>query len=110
MLADGWELGAHSLTHPDLTTLDATSLRREIAGSRQRLRKEFGVPVATFCYPAGRYDQTVERAVRAAGYRAATTVEPGAARPGDDRMALPRIRVNGGESAASVLAAVRAAR
>ncbi len=42
-------------------------------------------------------------AVRAAGYQAATTVEPGIAAPGDDPFALPRIRVNGTDSAATVL-------
>lgn len=109
MLRDGWELGAHSLTHPDLTTLDPVALRREVAGSRQLLQKKFGVPVNTFCYPSGRYNAAAEQAVRDAGYRAATTVDPGAARPGDDRFALPRVRVNAGESADAVVAAVRAA-
>lgn len=109
MIAAGWEIDAHSLTHPDLRTIDATALRREVAGSRQRIRRAFGVPVNAFCYPAGRYDPTVEAAVRAAGYRAATTVEPGAARPGQDRFALPRVRVNGGDGAEAVLSRVRAA-
>jgi len=105
MLAAGWELASHSITHPDLTTLDAAALRREVAGSRAELRRRFKVPVDTFCYPAGRYDAKVVAAVRAAGYRAATTVVPGIARPGDDRMLLPRIRVNGSDSVARVLAA-----
>jgi hypothetical protein len=47
--------------------------------------------------------------VRAAGYRAATTELPGAARPGGDRYALPRIRVTAGDSAATVVRGVRAA-
>ncbi len=109
MIAEGWEIDAHSLTHPDLRTLDATALRREVAGSRERIRRAFGVPADAFCYPAGRYDPTVEAAVRAAGYRAATTVEPGAARPGADHFALPRVRVNGGDGAGAVLGRVRAA-
>ena len=108
MIDDGWEIDAHSLTHPDLTTLEATALRREIAGSRAAIHDRFGVPVNAFCYPAGRYDATVEAAVRAAGYRAATTERPGAARAGDDRYALPRIRVSRGDSAAAVVANVRA--
>jgi peptidoglycan/xylan/chitin deacetylase (PgdA/CDA1 family) len=108
MVADGWEIDAHSLTHPDLTTLDATALRHEIAGSRAAIHARFGVPVDAFCYPAGRYDATVEAAVKAAGYRAATTELPGAARAGEDRYALPRIRVNRGDSAATVVANVRA--
>jgi peptidoglycan/xylan/chitin deacetylase (PgdA/CDA1 family) len=109
MIGDGWEIDAHSLTHPDLTTLDATALRREVAGSRTAIQERFGVSVNAFCYPAGRYDATVEAAVRAAGYRAATTVEQGVARASADRYALPRIRVDRGDGAAAVVAKVRAA-
>ncbi|HEY7619008.1 MAG TPA: polysaccharide deacetylase family protein [Solirubrobacteraceae bacterium] len=93
MVRDGWELDAHTLTHPDLTTLDARSLRHEVAGSRRWLRRVFGVPVSFFAYPAGRYDATVEAAVRRAGYRGATTTQPGVASPREDPYALPRVRV-----------------
>ncbi|MET0604041.1 MAG: polysaccharide deacetylase family protein [Baekduia sp.] len=109
MIRDGWEIDAHSLTHPDLTTLNAAALRREIAGSRTAIQERFGVPVNAFCYPAGRYDATVEAAVRAAGYRAATTVEDGVARASADRYALPRIRVDRDDGAAAVVAKVRGA-
>jgi peptidoglycan/xylan/chitin deacetylase (PgdA/CDA1 family) len=93
LLARGWELAAHTFTHPDLTQVGAAQLEREVAGSRAALRHRFGVPVAFFCYPSGRYDATVEQAVRKAGYRGATTTQAGLARPGGDRFALPRIRV-----------------
>jgi peptidoglycan/xylan/chitin deacetylase (PgdA/CDA1 family) len=105
----GWEVDAHSLTHPDLTTLGPAALRREVAGSRAALRRRLGVPVDAFCYPAGRYDAAVVAAVRAAGYRAATTEVPGAARPSGDRFTLPRIRVDGADTPVTVLARVRAA-
>jgi peptidoglycan/xylan/chitin deacetylase (PgdA/CDA1 family) len=109
MIAEGWEIDAHSLTHPDLTTLGAAALRREVAGSRTAIQRRFGVAVNAFCYPAGRYDATVEAAVQAAGYRAATTEVPGAARPAGDPYALPRSRVDRGDSTAAVVAKVRAA-
>jgi peptidoglycan/xylan/chitin deacetylase (PgdA/CDA1 family) len=79
MLDAGWELGSHTITHPDLTTLDATQLKREVAGSRQILKQRFGVPVDNFCYPAGSYDDTVISAVRAAGYVGAESEVPGMA-------------------------------
>jgi peptidoglycan/xylan/chitin deacetylase (PgdA/CDA1 family) len=93
MLRDGWEIDAHTLTHPDLTTLDPSSLRREVTGSRRWLHRAFGVPVDFFAYPAGRYNPTVEAAVRAAGFMGATTTQPGQATRGADPYALPRIRV-----------------
>lgn len=73
MLAAGWELAAHTIHHLDLTELDAAQLEEEVAGSRAILRREYGVPVDNFCYPAGRFDATVIAAVEAAGYVGATT-------------------------------------
>jgi polysaccharide deacetylase len=77
MIAAGWELAAHTIHHSDLTTLDAASLKEEVAGSRQILRREYGVPVKDFCYPAGQFDETVIAAVKEAGYVGATTEIPG---------------------------------
>jgi peptidoglycan/xylan/chitin deacetylase (PgdA/CDA1 family) len=107
LMRAGWEIDSHTVTHPDLTTVDAATLRDEVTQSRRDIQRRFHVPADAFCYPAGKYDATVEAAVRAAGYRAATTENPGAAAPGDDRMALPRVRVNGTDSAATVLANVQ---
>jgi peptidoglycan/xylan/chitin deacetylase (PgdA/CDA1 family) len=110
LIAAGWEIDAHTLTHPDLTTLDPAAVRHEVDGSRAALRRDFHVPVDGFAYPAGRYDAAAEAAVRAAGYRAAVTTEPGLAHMDADRAALPRVRVNGTDSAANVLDAVHSAR
>jgi peptidoglycan/xylan/chitin deacetylase (PgdA/CDA1 family) len=77
MIDAGWELAAHTIDHSDLTTLDGAALQRETAGARQILRREYGVPVKDFCYPAGRFDPTVIAAVEAAGYITATTEIPG---------------------------------
>jgi hypothetical protein len=77
MIAAGWELAAHTIHHLDLTELDAEQLHEEVAGSRAILRREYGVPVDNFCYPAGRFDPTVIAAVEAAGYVGATTEVPG---------------------------------
>lgn len=77
MIEAGWELAAHTIHHLDLTTLSAEQLKEEVAGSRQMLRHEYGVPVANFCYPAGQFDETVIATVKAAGYTGATTEIPG---------------------------------
>ena len=77
MLAAGWELAAHTIHHSDLTTLEGAALEEEVAGSRKILQREYGVPVKDFCYPAGRFDETVVAAVEAAGYVGATTEIPG---------------------------------
>jgi peptidoglycan/xylan/chitin deacetylase (PgdA/CDA1 family) len=108
LVRDGWEVAAHTLTHPDLTTVDAAQLRREVAGSRRWLQDAFDVPVRFFCYPAGRYDARVEAAVRHAGFVGATTTQPGVAAPHDDPFALPRVRVTPEETPAQVATLVRA--
>jgi peptidoglycan/xylan/chitin deacetylase (PgdA/CDA1 family) len=77
MIGAGWELAAHTIHHLDLTTLGAAQLKEEVAGSRRILQREYGVPVENFCYPAGRFDESVLAAVEAAGYTGATTEIPG---------------------------------
>ncbi|MBS1846475.1 MAG: polysaccharide deacetylase family protein [Actinobacteria bacterium] len=73
MIAAGWELAAHTIHHLDLTELGPEELKEEVAGSRKILQEEFNVPVNNFCYPAGQFDETVVKAVEAAGYKGATT-------------------------------------
>jgi len=96
LVAHGWELASHTMTHPDLTTVDARTLRREVVLSRQLLQRRFGVRVDFFCYPGGSFDPRVLRAVRAAGYLGATTIRPGLARR-TKLFALDRIRVDSGD-------------
>jgi peptidoglycan/xylan/chitin deacetylase (PgdA/CDA1 family) len=96
MLAAGWELDAHSITHPDLTRLDDAEIWHQVYGSRVALQKEFHVQVAFFCYPAGRYDARVVNAVELAGYLGATTTKYGLARS-QDMYTLDRIRIDGAD-------------
>jgi peptidoglycan/xylan/chitin deacetylase (PgdA/CDA1 family) len=96
MLAAGWELDSHTITHPDLTHVDDAQLWHEVHGSRVELQNMFHVPVDFFCYPSGRYDAHVVAAVRRAGYLGATTTNYGLARP-QDIYTLDRIRINGSD-------------
>jgi peptidoglycan/xylan/chitin deacetylase (PgdA/CDA1 family) len=106
MLAAGWELAAHTINHSDLTTLEGEALEEEVAGSREILRREYGVPVKNFCYPAGRFDETVIAAVEAAGYTGATTEIPGWATK-DHPYELARIEVLGSWTLSDLAAALR---
>jgi peptidoglycan/xylan/chitin deacetylase (PgdA/CDA1 family) len=99
MLKAGWELDAHTITHPDLTRVGDAQLWREVHGSRVALQRLFHVPVDFFCYPSGRYDAKVIAAVRRAGYLGATTTNYGLARPAD-LYTLNRVRINGSDGIA----------
>ena len=98
LLDMGWELAAHTIDHYDLTTLGAAQLAHEVGGSRRALRRRFHVPVDFFCYPSGQFNDTVVAAVKAAGFRGATTTMWGLATRRNNRYELPRIRVDGDES------------
>ena len=43
--AAGWEIGAHSVSHADLTTLDPVALEAEVAGARTRIRERLSLKV-----------------------------------------------------------------
>jgi peptidoglycan/xylan/chitin deacetylase (PgdA/CDA1 family) len=79
MLDAGWELASKATMNIDLTTVDSTTLEREVAGSRRILQRRFDVPVNNFCYPLGSFDTTVISAVHRAGYVGAQTEVPGIA-------------------------------
>jgi peptidoglycan/xylan/chitin deacetylase (PgdA/CDA1 family) len=108
MVAAGWEVDSHTLTHPDLTTVSNAQLWREVHTSRVVLQHLFHVPVDFFCYPAGAFDPQVEAAVRRAGYLAAMSELPGRADP-EQGQALHRIRVDGGETPAQLLGSLTSA-
>ena len=100
MLASGvWELGAHTLTHPLLPSLDAAARQREIADAKTTLEQRFDTPVESFAYPFGIFGDADREAVADAGYRAAVTTDAGistdlAAAP----HALKRVKVSGKDS------------
>ena len=64
----GWEVGSHSMSHPDLTALDRQQQLYEIVESRGFLESELDVPVLTFAYPFGEFDGAVINLAYSAGY------------------------------------------
>jgi peptidoglycan/xylan/chitin deacetylase (PgdA/CDA1 family) len=96
MIAEGWEVDAHTISHLDLTQMTGARLHREVAGSREILRRRFHQPVNFFCYPAGKFNAATVREVRRAGYLGATTELPGEASRSDPYR-LHRIRVDGSD-------------
>jgi len=99
LIAAGWEIDAHTITHADLTAVGPAQLWHEVHGSRLELRRRFHVPVDFFCYPSGRYNARVIASVRRAGYLGATTTNYGLARP-PRLYVLKRVRINGTDGVA----------
>jgi peptidoglycan/xylan/chitin deacetylase (PgdA/CDA1 family) len=71
----GIELGAHTVTHPDLSTLGQEECLREIVESRRTLERLTGAEVRTFAYPFCKYGEAAVAAVREAGFAAAVTCQ-----------------------------------
>jgi peptidoglycan/xylan/chitin deacetylase (PgdA/CDA1 family) len=108
LIAAGWEIESHTIDHSDLTAIGAESLEREVAESKRLIEKRFKVEVEHFCYPAGKYNDTVIEAVEGAGYKSATTVLDGLATP-DNPFELKRVRIDGGDGVDGFAAKMRQA-
>ncbi len=81
LAAAGWEIGAHTMTHPDLSQLDYDRCLSEIEGSRDALARMTGARIETFAYPFGHYGPAAVAATRDAGLRAALTIGSGSWAP-----------------------------
>jgi peptidoglycan/xylan/chitin deacetylase (PgdA/CDA1 family) len=75
LVAAGWEVGSHTSTHPDLTTLTDSELDSELASSKARCEEEIQRPCAALAYPFGAHDRRVMDRTRAAGYAAAVILD-----------------------------------
>jgi len=83
-LSEHFEIGAHTMTHPDLTRLYARDLKNEIGGSKSELEGVIGAPLRMFCYPKGRHNRRVRNAVMNAGFLGARTMREFFLNPGRD--------------------------
>lgn len=94
MADEGWDIGGHTVSHPDLTTLDAETLRREVADCRTGLEALLDRPVTSFCYPSGCVDEFARNAVVESGFTLAVTTARGRVHTGADPFLLPRVSVS----------------
>jgi peptidoglycan/xylan/chitin deacetylase (PgdA/CDA1 family) len=68
MASAGWEVGSHSISHSDLTSLDPSRQRYEVVESRTLLENTLGVPILTIAYPFGVSNSGVIDYAHFAGY------------------------------------------
>ena len=70
----GHEIGGHSLTHANLSSVGTPLGCWEIVEDKRRLEALTGEPLRMFAYPFGGVNSDVEDALRLAGYQGARTV------------------------------------
>lgn len=106
MIEQGAEMGAHTVTHPILSRLDARRQEEEIARSRRRIARATGHEPTTFAMPNGSekdYDAATLEVLRRLGFAASVTTRRGSNRPGCDLFTLRRLGI--GADSNSLLAA-----
>jgi peptidoglycan/xylan/chitin deacetylase (PgdA/CDA1 family) len=94
------QLGAHTLTHPNLARVDAKRLHHELQQSAIRISHYCGRFPTTFAYPYGVRHAVGPREASAArdnGYVAAVTTQPGVLNraAAEQPTLLPRVSLNG---------------
>jgi O-antigen biosynthesis protein len=98
--AAGVEIGAHTVSHPDLSLVSAEGCAREVAPSRAALEALLQTEVATFAYPYFHHGPDAVAAVRDAGFAAAVAGN-GDSDLGWDRYRMPRTLITGKDGLAS---------
>ncbi|WP_377702785.1 polysaccharide deacetylase family protein [Pseudoduganella sp. UC29_71] len=92
--AAGMEIGAHTVHHPILASMDEHGARQEIARGKAALEDMTGAPVRLFAYPNGKPGRDYHAAhvalARELGFEAAVCTSWGAAGPDADLYQLPR--------------------
>jgi peptidoglycan/xylan/chitin deacetylase (PgdA/CDA1 family) len=83
-------LGAHSMTHPDLTRLRPEDCDRELRESRDRIEQCAGRPVGALAYPYGASSPSV-RGLARRHFEMAVGTSLRFLGPDDDPMNLPRL-------------------
>src|SRR5262249_12448658 len=71
LVARGFEVGSHGMTHANLAEMSLDEARQEIRESRDILERMLNVPIRSFAYPfGGRKDisPTALQEIRSAGY------------------------------------------
>ena len=69
LAAAGWEIGSHTCSHPHLSRLTESELRRELGESRRVCEAELERPCVSVAYPYGDCNRSVTDMARDVGYR-----------------------------------------
>ncbi len=92
------DIGAHSVTHPTMPSLDPAARQAELVESKRTCEQLTGVPADGFAYPFGDYDDACIASVRKAGFAFACSTKHAMLTKLSDTMRLPRLAVGDWEA------------
>jgi peptidoglycan/xylan/chitin deacetylase (PgdA/CDA1 family) len=93
MVAGGFEIGSHTLTHPHLSRLEPGPLREELWEARSQIAARLG-SCDTLAYPFGDWSPEVAAAARDCGYSFAFTLPTATGQRDAEPLSIPRINVD----------------
>ena len=108
LVADGMEIGDHTMNHLSLPSLSPAALHYQVETAAGLIESFVGERPATLAYPAGRYDAEVVAEVQADGFGLAVIEGSGAWESAADRFTVPRARVSPTTTPAGLLNQLRA--
>lgn len=93
MTARHTEIGSHTYSHVDLSTLPPEKQREELTLSKTTLEAKLGRPIEFLAYPYGQFNAATQQLLAETGYRAACTGIIGLNTTATPRYALHRINM-----------------
>jgi peptidoglycan/xylan/chitin deacetylase (PgdA/CDA1 family) len=96
----GFEIGSHTVNHPQLFGLSWPDIKAELLNSKRRIEQQLGESISAFCYPFAfpRADkifvQKLREMLSEIGYTCCLTTELGRIQPGTDPYRLKRLPLN----------------
>lgn len=94
MSRNGMEIGAHTMTHPNLVEIDLKEAKNEILRSKQEIEDHTGRDCKYFAYPFYVYNEDVMNLVKTLGFEGGLG-GIGSIRKGDNPFVLNRILIDG---------------
>jgi peptidoglycan/xylan/chitin deacetylase (PgdA/CDA1 family) len=98
----GMEIGSHTCSHPDLTTLSYQQQRDEMTQSKQILESIIHGEISSFAYPYGRYNSDSISAAKDADYQLACTTCSGWFGSENNPLLVRRITIFANDSASTL--------
>ena len=86
------EIGAHTMNHVWLRGIRKEQAEHQIKKSKKALEEELGIPIYSFAYPYGAFDEQVIKIVEEAGFASAVSTVSGIEVTRDNRFFLYRLR------------------
>jgi peptidoglycan/xylan/chitin deacetylase (PgdA/CDA1 family) len=94
LAALGHEIGAHTVTHPKLSTVPLDTAREEVENSKHFLEELLHREVVSFAYPRGNFNKAVETLLSPLGFKLAVTVREGLVDEKPNWLSLRRVWIS----------------